>query len=512
MIDLSALRSRLGDLAPVPRWLLGVVLVAALLVTGIGWVLSSPVAGSPDDDYHLGSIWCPGPTDSSGCQTRENKGEIEILVPETISDRSPCFSFHTDRSAACSRSLSDDRLTYSTRYDAGNYPGGYYRFHHLFVGPDVTRSVMIMRMVNLAIAITVLGALGLALPVRLRAGFLLAVTLAWMPMGVYFIASNNPSSWALTGVLAYAVGLYASVRAAGRRRWLLLALALVGALLCWTARGDSAFFVFVVSVAVFIGVRWKREMLVQTVAAGVASLVGVWIMSGTGQAGALSAKVMDVPWHTALVLNLTALPEYLAGFWGRRWGPGWFDVPLDGAATVLALSLAGGGLLLGARRMSWRKGLSILVMVGAIAGIPLVLSMQSGFTRVYQYQPRYMLPLLAFFFFLWIVMASRGRWLSTTQVVGLVVMSSLVQFFALYMVLYRYTHGIVSIDHPLFNLNFAIQWWWDLPVSPMTVWMSSSLAYAVALVTGVALVRRHSDPVTEREETTSAAPAKVAHA
>ena len=33
------------------RWVCGALVVMALLATGVSWVLASPVAGSPDDEY-----------------------------------------------------------------------------------------------------------------------------------------------------------------------------------------------------------------------------------------------------------------------------------------------------------------------------------------------------------------------------------------------------------------------------------------------------------------------------
>jgi len=35
-----------------------VTLVVALLVVLTGWLLAAPPGASPDDGYHLGSIWC----------------------------------------------------------------------------------------------------------------------------------------------------------------------------------------------------------------------------------------------------------------------------------------------------------------------------------------------------------------------------------------------------------------------------------------------------------------------
>ena len=131
---LRALLRRTGG--PRSRRVGGVVLVLALVITGLGWIFASPVGGSPDDDYHLGSIWCPRPLESSGCRTRVSEdGVLQVLVPETVADNTPCYAFHPRSSAACRFYLSDDVMEFTSRYDDGNYPYGYYQFHHLLVSP-----------------------------------------------------------------------------------------------------------------------------------------------------------------------------------------------------------------------------------------------------------------------------------------------------------------------------------------------------------------------------------------
>lgn len=41
------------------------LLLLLMLLTGLGWAVGSPAGSSPDDDYHLGSIWCPRPVEGS---------------------------------------------------------------------------------------------------------------------------------------------------------------------------------------------------------------------------------------------------------------------------------------------------------------------------------------------------------------------------------------------------------------------------------------------------------------
>nr|WP_243896525.1 DUF2142 domain-containing protein [Actinomyces bowdenii] len=480
------------------RWALGLVLAVAVLATGLSWVVASPVGGSPDDDFHLGSIWCPRPVSSSGCATREHNGEVQVLVPSRVSETARCYAFQEEVPASCQGAVPEDAEIYSRRYDDGNYPTGYYRFHHLLIGDDVDVSALTMRAVNLLIAVGLLGAIGWAMPARLREQYALAVILAWMPMGLYLVASNNPSSWALTGVLGYAAGMYGSLRSRGRRRWALLGLALVGALLACACRGDSAFYLLVVSLALFIGLRWRRRVLLHGAVAAAVSAIGAWMMlrSGQSQAVASSEPTSALSDGTRLKLIILTIPEYLGGFYGgSRWGAGWFDVPFDGPIAVMALGLAGIALFIGARTVGWRKLLSAGVLAGALVCLPAVLSYTQGFESNYELQPRYLLPLLAPFFLVWLPQRGGERILSTPQAVLIVGLSSLAHAYALHRILLRYTHGLVNLGKETagwlpINLDFQPQWWWDIPISPMGVWMIGSLMYAVALVCALLLARR----------------------
>ncbi|MCP6357387.1 hypothetical protein NL446_26410, partial [Klebsiella pneumoniae] len=81
-------------------------------------------------------------------------------------------------------------MVWSKRFDNGAYPIGYYHFHHLLVGKDVQTSVLVMRGVNVLIAVALLGTIGFCAPRQLRRPFIGAIVASWVPMGVYFIASN----------------------------------------------------------------------------------------------------------------------------------------------------------------------------------------------------------------------------------------------------------------------------------------------------------------------------------
>ena len=41
----------------------------ALLAALLAWGVSSPPGSSPDEDYHMGSIWCAGGIEAGVCET-----------------------------------------------------------------------------------------------------------------------------------------------------------------------------------------------------------------------------------------------------------------------------------------------------------------------------------------------------------------------------------------------------------------------------------------------------------
>lgn len=325
--QLAPLRARFVSSAAQPLAL--ILLIVGVLAVSAGWIFASPPGSSPDDDYHLVSTWCPRPVESS-CETTTIDGDLYVMAPVTAS-HAQCEAFHPERSHACIKDYSDDTIFPSYRYDDGQYPLGFYHFHHLFAGHSVESSVWHMRVANVAILLVLVGAITALSRREISANVALAALIAWTPMGMYFIASNNPSSWAITGVFSYGAALYAALNTQGWRRWALLAVAGLAALLCYESRGDASFYVFVASLGILILAAGKRH-LPEIGVATLLSAIGVWLMLGSGQASNVShsseATVTLNDRIAVAIANIRYLPEYFAGFVGLNSGPGWRDTPL----------------------------------------------------------------------------------------------------------------------------------------------------------------------------------------
>ncbi len=486
---------RLGRSGTILLTVLGAV---AVLIGFASWAVSSPVAGSPDDDYHLGSIWCPRPIEDSGCEFRETNGTITaVKVPDSILNAQDCFAFKPEQNASCALSRSDDRSGFTERFDAGAYPWGYYQLHHLFVGPDVHRSVVTMRLVNIVLGIGGLIGVALVAPRGMKDKVIMAAMVAWVPMGVYFIASNNPSSWAISGCLIYATGMLSALEAEGPRRWGLLALSAYGAVLAATSRADSAFFLAVITLAVWFFTRFTRARIPALVISLCAAAVGLLIMVNSGQAGNLKGDggwpVTEGSVRFILSKNLQQVPEFIASMWGLTWGPGWFDVPLRGWSTLTMVFLAGGLVMAGAAHVDLRKFLASGVILGALVGVPVVSLTLRHVQPVIYYQGRYMLPLLAVLFFFWL---QRGRWApmrTPGQMALLVVVVAVANGSALRRILLRYTVGLDS--------SFSVEGledpqWWPWSVGPSVVWITGAFAMAVGLALLLFVATRQEEDIS----------------
>ena len=375
--------------------------------------------------------------------------------------------------------------------------------------------MLALRAVNTLLAIGLVGGIIALSDSGLRRAIGVALTAAWLPMGFYFIAGMNPSSWAMTGTFAFAAGLLAATRSAGARRVGLIACAVAGAVLACTSRGDSAFFLFVVSVALACAVRPCARLVPEAIVACAASLVGIWVMSGTNASANLATTEASAasPGRRAIFMqNLEAIPSYLAGFVGYRIGPGWNDVSYAGTVSYGALIVVCAVICWALVSLTWRKAVSSFVILGAIVGVPVVIGVQGRFSNVEFYQPRYMLPLFAVFMLMLLAPpvargASRPKGsapmrLPTSMVgkaggIAVAFLWTVTNARALYLVIERYAFGRTSHAQPLDlatrNLSAGNEWWWPgAPLGPMAVWLIGAAAGALAIVLTVSLLSRSS--------------------
>jgi len=507
-----------------------VVPMVAFVFVGWSWAFASPVGSSADEDFHLTSTWCAW-SDHESCVGTETAGVV--LVPQKVAQAN-CFA--TEVNARCTRLLTDE-LVESSRINSstGGYPPIFYTVMRAFVGPDVVRSVLVMRMVNVLVAAVLLG-LALAItPVIIRR----AVAVLWMvtliPVGVFFIASVSPSSWAITGLGLFWAFLWAAVRlpkhARGQRVGSAL-LAVVALVLALGARADAVYVaalsVLVVLVMEFRRVRSAFTPLWLAVGLGLFALaLGAlaWIFrignyltqySLTFPSGNAEA---DQP--NPVVKTLLELPAFVAGIFGGQepwtqregdsdwdaagyswhgfsYGVGALNVINPSIAAVLAGASVAGVVFVGLGRYGKRKLVALSVLGVAFVAQIIVMRALVGFGAGWSggiqwaIQPRYLLPLAMVTVAVAVVSFPATRpFLSRAQVALLAMALSVAAVTSLMATTARYVHG-----QDRSWLQFAPEegWWWSWSPSPTVHIVLGGIAVVVYMSTMALAAREVSSP------------------
>lgn len=479
-----------------PRGALGVLLALCALVVGAAWSFASPPVSSPDEDYHLGSIWCPPPAEAAGCRTAVVDGKPAVYVPAVLAQR-PCYVGHLDQSAACQDEHADTDLVPSTRVDTGDYPGPYYWAMHALVGPSVSRSVLAMRLVNVAIAVGLVGAALALAPPHPRRAATYALLIGLVPLGVFITASVNPSSWAFVGLTALWIALNSLAQVSGNRvRAANAAVAVAGAVLASVARGDSGPFIAIIVTALAVLHLRRRLDPLWLATAGLAIAAGVWSFLSSGQSSGVAPTetegIKEFWW--VLGHDLTEILQVPAGVLGvGPWGTlGWVEVPLPTTVFVPLVALAGFVVVRGLADLDVRKTIALGLVGGALLALPFYMLMRNLDTA--GIQPRYFLSQVPFLLALCALLpgARTAFRLSRAQGVLAWVGVTVAHAVTLLTALRRYTTGLAGSYQP----GEDATWWWGAGPSPLVWWLAGSVAYGLAALALVVTAGRDAPAAT----------------
>lgn len=483
--------------------LLLAALIPLLAFLALGaWSLSSPVGSSPDDDFHLASIWC-GLGERPGLCENPHNDPVKRYVPTAVKSAN-CYAFHPDTSAACWR----PDVTGMTEVDRANadglYPPVFYGAMSVFASQNVAASVIAMKLFNCAFAVGVITLTFFALPRRLRGALVISVVATAIPLGIFIYGSTNPSSWAFLSAAIVWITTLGALQTTGRSRAFLIAISLFGVIIGAGARADSAVYaVFGVLLALLLGWRSTRQQAVAIIAAGVATVISVAFYLSAWQ-GSSIVDGLDTergPLSAAQhISNLLAAPSLWMGALGG-WGLGWLDTPMPAAVSVLASAVFWGALFVGLRHADIRRGIAVTLALIAMWLVPVVLLGRSRMMVGELIQPRYLVPLMII-----AVGIASYRWDAARAWRGMrLVLAgaalSIANTVALHINIQRYTTGTdrLSIDP-----GRDAEWWWAYAPSPMAVWVGGSLAVVGFFVALWFALRRVSENVVSDADERSA--------
>ncbi len=457
------------------------------------WALSSPVGSGPDEDYHLASIWCGQGMEKGVCEASTKPADRR--VPEPLV-HAACFAFHADVSGSCQDKWyvhESDALVSTHRVNStGEYPPLYYFAMHVLVGKDVSVSVVAMRLVNAALFVGLLTATYWLLPGRRRIMLVLGTAVALVPLGVFIIPSVNPSSWAVTSAAVLFSSVVGVFETTGRCRIVLAAVALLATVMGAGARADAAMYAaLAAALATFLTLRWRRagwKPLVLLPLVCVISFVGY---ASAGQGGAAAAGMAGYTTQGGLKLqivnDLLNVPSLWAGAFGS-WGLGWLDTGLPPMVWVIGLATFGALVYAGLTHAGPRKLIAVAVALLAAWVVPTIVLIQSHASVGAAVQPRYLVPLLVLLAQVALFrVADRKPQISAGPTIVATVALTVTNALALHIDFRRYLTGT---DVYGFNLDTRHEWWWAIPVSPMTLWVVGAASFGAALYLAVRALLR----------------------
>ncbi|MGO2745897.1 DUF2142 domain-containing protein [Microbacterium sp.] len=458
-----------------------VIVPLALLTALLAWGVSSPQGSSPDEDYHMGSIWCANGTIEGRCETTES--DAARALPEDLAEAAQCYAFQPDQAATCP--LDEGAMSPTLRgnwFDNG-YPPVFYGTMTVFVTEDVSVSILMMRAFNALLFVGTLCALFFLLPMRMRPNLVWSALIGIVPLGMFLVPSANPSSWAILQASGLWLAVWGFFEETGRRKIGLALLATALMILGAGSRSDSAAYGMVaLAVAIVLAFRMTKRFFVDLLLPLALAIIASALFLTSGQSGVLTneSQAGDLPFISLLFSNIQELPQLWIGSLGL-WGLGWLDTLMPTLVWGTVYGLFAAVLFWGLRHGNGRKWLALSGVAAALVAVPLFILVREGILVGSGVQPRYIYPLMIMLVGVSLIgIRDAALGLTRLQVgvvaLGLVGANSL----ALHTNLRRY---ITGADVSGLNLDRDIEWWWNSPLSPMGVWIFGSLAFAVTLGT-----------------------------
>jgi hypothetical protein len=403
-----------------------------------------------------------------------------------------CFARDATVSAACQSEHSQSSVPSKTTARGSfenNYPPVYYAAMSIFVGKDLDTSILLMRLANVVLLVGIGSALFALLPRRRRPALIGAWLITTVPLGLFLIASNNPSSWALIGVGTSWLALLGYFETVGRRRILLGALFVLSVILAAGSRGDAALYSVIGVGVVFILVfRNSRRFWLGAILPAVMSLVAIAFffssrqstVAVTGLDDATRSAVAHVSTASLLFKDALNVPSLWIGSFGS-WPLGWLDTGMPALVPFASVTAFAIVVLIAVGNRFGRKTIALVLIVAALWIIPTYVLVAGGDQVGENVQPRYLLPLIILG--AGVAMLGFGRQrlvLSGTVTIVVIASLTIAETLAMYINMRRYITGTDSHD---WNLDANMQWWWHIPVPPMAVLAIGTLAYLALLVT-----------------------------
>ena len=461
------------------------IAVVALFVSLACWGFSSPIGSTPDENFHLASIWCAGGFQEGRCEkdVSDSRSIATLNFNKLI-----CFAGIPSASAACEADLRGDEINRLVRTDHQNnqnfYPPVFYRVMNNFVTSDIAQSVLVMRMLNAFLYACLLSSVICLSRPSLRQAVIISHLATVIPLAMFIVPSINPSSWTFTGVSLLWAAWISFLEEHGIRRLLFGVLSLTCVLIAAGSRADGAIYaaVSIILATLFVGKVNKSDIAVFAML-GTALLAALALFIPTSQRQmitSLNGNYSGLDFITLLFSNVGNLPTFMTGAVGNAM-LGWQDTSMPGI-TAIGIPILYCVLCV----TSWQKhSASQRVVFGLLIALlvigPLYLLNEGRFLTGQAIQPRYFLPLFTVLLGFVLLRSDRSTVIvfSYTQKILMLMVLVLGNAYALHQSIQRYVTGL---DIRSFNLSKNPEWWWKGSLDPQKLWILGIVTFGFATV------------------------------
>ena len=463
----------------------GVIGLLLLTFGLIAWAISSPLGASPDDDFHLISSWCGSGTKTGLCEEVSSSGKR--LIPSGLISAN-CYAYNPEANATCQGNLNTSTNLVETDRGSfeGNYPPVYYAFESFFASKDIIVSSLLMRIMNILVFMSSFALLFIKGKASIQSALFWTLVTTMVPLGWFLIASNNPSSWAITGIISSFFALQAFLTTKGKSAFSFAILYLFEVIISAGSRGDAGIYLSIVSVvAIVLCYPFTKTKVVLPF---IGSIIGILFFISTKQANVastgLASIAIDVSGRTqidVLLNNMLKVPALWLGAFGF-WPLGWLDTYLPAAVWILSGSVFVLSVFVSLKFISKKQLWLAIGLLGVLYLLPIYV-LQQGLNFVgEQVQPRYLLPLI-------LIMAAvlfsnsvfiNGPFHKHPQINVLLIFTvGISNSIALLSNLNRYVNASGNWKLPFIHSN---SWWWEgLSLSPVAVWIFGSLSFSFGI-------------------------------
>ena len=493
----------------------GLFASAALMISLITWTLSSPLGSSPDENFHIGSIWCAEGEIDGRCEYVDYSATTNanrVSIPHVMD---VCFIFYSEQSGNClwdTKSIKPELQA----SENGAYPDLFYRVMNIFVSDHTQVSGLVMRLATSALASLLVLASIVFSPSRTRGAALVGFLVTLVPLAIFLVPSLNPSSWAYLGLaFAWVFQMNAMTNREAsqfkvRSNW---ALFIFCTALAMGSRWDAMLYSCIsILVVTFLASKDLQHLKKNTLLIpGIMFFTGITFLinhykpsavQGSGVFGNPGSITADWAEHDRNIHNLINLVELPAGVFGLEWGIGWLDTPLPKIVALIGISVYMYFLI---QSLPYRNNANYFVFVVLIFVIVAILFYYLWGSRIIVgevVQPRYILPMIPLLIGISLWSSRLPSPLSLdvwARSVLLGVMISVTHAMSLWTNIRRYTLGLeANQGFSLSNPDSPIEWWWRWAPSPNVVFFIGTAAFATFTFLALRIVsnyKQYENPI-----------------